>query len=735
MTIAICPLMHNAIADSFYNSIVSKSSKYYYFIGKTTPYPKINGIEQLENPIADYGYELDVRRNIISLQEITSNNVCYVIPRIDWVNGTVYDCYDDSYSTTNFSNSGSSSLDGALYYVLTDEYYVYICLDNNYGSLSTEQPTGYSHKPFVTSDGYKWKFVMLVADGIRNKFLTDKYMPVVTAVNSIFYDNGSIDSITIDNGGSGYPSNSDAKITVNSLTTSADDLIVGTTYAINTLGTTNFMHLGAAKNVVGEIFTANSNLTYYWDNRYSDPSYCSQDYLAKLELEYYCDQTYWDPFFVSSDYAIKGSHREFYWNTVYCDPNYVTSWLELPIDIGTVIGTGAILEPCISTVDGSISRVNVISGGSGYPSFSSLTVTGTGSGKYAPNLAALLWPIIVADVIEFVAVVDPGKGYNQNNTELVINSISGSGAVCSAVVERGQIVDVIIDNPGTGYTDALLKAYGNNATDAQAVFTVNTSGGRLDTIQANVELLAVDGAIDYIKVTNQGSGYQSASIEIFGDGVGATATAVLKQGNLVGITITSRGSGYTYATVNILGVSGLTSINHASARAIMSPKYGHGFDAIRDLGAKTLMLYSTLMEDNSSRFLITNGNRQFGILKNPNKYNSMLYSYSSVGTACFTVFGTSNNGSIVSGMKLYDINDKSYIVISTSETSILIQSIDNGIPVIGGVLTIGLITYTITSVINPNIDKYSGEMIYVDNRLPFVQSREQALTFQTALQF
>ena len=104
MTISIAPLMHNTIASSIYSNILSKSSKYYYFLGKTVPYTVINGIEQIETPLPTYNYELSSRKDIISFKEITENDISFVIPRIDWETGTIYDHYDDSYVAYNSQN-------------------------------------------------------------------------------------------------------------------------------------------------------------------------------------------------------------------------------------------------------------------------------------------------------------------------------------------------------------------------------------------------------------------------------------------------------------------------------------------------------------------------------------------------------------------------------------------------------------------------------------------------------
>jgi hypothetical protein len=60
--------------------------------------------------------------------------------------------------------------------------------------------------PYIeTVDGYKWKYMYSIPTGLKNKFFTDKYMPVIR--DTIVFDNaknGRIDIIKIINGGSGY---------------------------------------------------------------------------------------------------------------------------------------------------------------------------------------------------------------------------------------------------------------------------------------------------------------------------------------------------------------------------------------------------------------------------------------------------------------------------------------------------------------------------------------------------
>ena len=105
-------------------------------------------------------------------------------------------------SQTQYSNK---------FYVRNSSDQVFKCLFNNNGAESTTMPEitiggDLPENPYIeTVDGYKWKYMYSIPTGLKNKFFTDKYMPVIR--DTIVFDNaknGRIDIIKIINGGSGY---------------------------------------------------------------------------------------------------------------------------------------------------------------------------------------------------------------------------------------------------------------------------------------------------------------------------------------------------------------------------------------------------------------------------------------------------------------------------------------------------------------------------------------------------
>lgn len=101
----------------------------------------------------------------------------------------------------------------------------------------------------------------------------------------------------------------------------------------------------------------------------------------------------------------------------------------------------------------------------------------------------------------------------------------------------------------------------------------------LSTIISGIQIEEVPsstGGVDSISIINPGFGYQSApTIEILGDGVGATAESVISgTGTLKSINVTNKGSGYTSAIVKITPKSNDTTGQLGAATVNLEGRYG-----------------------------------------------------------------------------------------------------------------------------------------------------------------
>lgn len=153
--------------------VLSNTNQYYLFLSRAVPYennPDTATVESDTNPpsIKESSRQVyDTIRNTIFLKRLRPENMKLVIPRIDWEEGTVYTPYSE---TTDMGDTD--------YYVLTTEYNIYKCMGAN--GASTVMPTGKSTDVISLSDGYKWKYIYSISEDFPSHLTLD-YIPVYLA--------------------------------------------------------------------------------------------------------------------------------------------------------------------------------------------------------------------------------------------------------------------------------------------------------------------------------------------------------------------------------------------------------------------------------------------------------------------------------------------------------------------------------------------------------------------------
>jgi len=305
------------------------------------------------------------------------------------------------------------------------------------------------------------------------------------------------------------------------------------------------------------------------------------------------------------------------------------------------------------------------------------------------------------------------------------------------VLDAGQIVAVIVENAGVGYSTSTITVSGDGDN---AELKADLNIGTIQSLQANNEILTTPGTINAIKIISGGYGYGVANIEIQGDGTGATATATIDtaSGKITKINITNPGQNYTFANIVVTGNG-----YGANLRAVMAPFGGHGKNAPNELFAQTLMFYSNVSTDLNQGVSVNNDYRQLGIVKNPNQYNSDQRFQGTIGSGCFIVQAAINTSQFprdtdVTVTRTVDGTDydRRYRVVASSSSSALLQSLDNDTPLINDTFsnTDGYI-FTVSSVGNPTIDKYSGQLMFIDNKAGFTPSADETVTLRTVIRF
>jgi hypothetical protein len=278
---------------------------------------------------------------------------------------------------------------------------------------------------------------------------------------------------------------------------------------------------------------------------------------------------------------------------------------------------------------------------------------------------------------------------------------------------------------------------------------------------------AVDGALDVVRIT-AGSGYTDGTYysPIDGDGANGIVKIVVSGNSIAaqgssGTNIYAGGTGYRFATVDLgnvfsdTGLSSAANIGSGSGGAvepIISPKGGHGKDAVHELGAHFVMTNIKLEQNEGSDFTIANDFREVGIIKDPFNFGTTTVSTVSTARQTFSVTLTG------APTKPYEIDEKitqsttgaigKVVEFDASNNIIYYQQeryANYGIAANGNVIafsgsnvitggTSGAVG-TASSYANPELQPDSGKVIYIENRRPISRASDQTEDIKIVVEF
>jgi hypothetical protein len=285
------------------------------------------------------------------------------------------------------------------------------------------------------------------------------------------------------------------------------------------------------------------------------------------------------------------------------------------------------------------------------------------------------------------------------------------------------------------------------------------------------------------------------NVPIKGDGFGASATIVIGNDSKVeSVIVSDGGSGYTHGRLDLSAAGVPQATVNPIFDVIIPPQGGHGADIYRELGATNVLVYSRIENDIENPDFIT-GNQiaRIGLIENPLSYGTSStitldkasavsaiklvgagYSFASfnqdsritqtigVGiTAVGRVISYSKETGILKywqdrslvgfntdktqnnfpeyGYNLNkftsDISAGGELIIKGGSTNLNIDSAFTGVST-----TINSRTYNLgqqfnNGISNPEVQKYSGKIIYVDNRPSITRSINQKEDIKVILQF
>lgn len=302
--------------------------------------------------------------------------------------------------------------------------------------------------------------------------------------------------------------------------------------------------------------------------------------------------------------------------------------------------------------------------------------------------------------------------------------------------------------------------------------------------------------IKKIYIKSRGANYQTPPgggvCNILGDGEGGEALIEVNSlGEITSATIANGGRGYTYAIVDLDNFNGLVGAgggSYANLMPIIPPSKGHGYDIYQELGADKILIY-VRFDDSTKDFPVDTKFAQIGIIKNPAEFNSDspltlnqfsgLYSLKlnesdlnvTIGDEITQTYVDNNGDTVIARgyIASYDtetkvlkyfrdrslyyddaFTTKDYENVSTNSKVVdFTPSSSYPISPIGGTIdtsftgstmiinskTIDLGVEFISGIAFPEINKKTGEIIYLDNRPLISRNSRQKEDIKVILEF
>ena len=278
---------------------------------------------------------------------------------------------------------------------------------------------------------------------------------------------------------------------------------------------------------------------------------------------------------------------------------------------------------------------------------------------------------------------------------------------------------------------------------------------------------AVDGALDVVRTT-AGSGYTDGTYysPVDGDGANGIVKIVVASGSIVkqgsaGTNMYTIGSGYTFANIDLTNVYtnvGLTTAGNIGSgtgglvEPIISPKGGHGKDAVHELGGHFVMTNVKLEQNEGADFTVANDFREVGIIKNPFNFGTTTVATSSTARQTYTVtlsgapsaayeidetITQSTTGAVGRVVEFDSATNTIYYqqekyanyglaangnVIAFSGSNVITGSNSNGVG-------------TASTYANPELQPDSGKVIYIENRRPISRASDQTEDIKIVVEF
>ena len=424
---------------------------------------------------------------------------------------------------------------------------------------------------------------------------------------------------------------------------------------------------------------------------------------------------------------------------------------------------------------------------------STVKPTGTGTSIIATADGyrwKFMYQISASDALKFVTpnyipvdTVRRANGYlaNTNDSSPGQNQYDVENAAAAAGGGNGAIEVVQITTRGSAYLGEVGTVSGSPTTSSVTIsgltagFTngsiVNSDiyftsgdvsgwGGTITSYRSDTKAVSFTPAINTAPAA--GVGYAiGPKIVISGDGQGANVRATIAAGAINAVSVISAGNNYSNATISILSNTAATPALSAGALTpIIGPTGGHGSDATKELGGYYVLTNARLEYGESNNFTTNNDFRKVGIVAQP-KFANGDVATSSVIDQATTIVLNSWNGTQFSADELVTGATSGctgrVVDFTGNNTLRLTDVVPSGNSTTAGFNSIyGYFTNTeviaanttgaggsgasatangAAAVTGGDLKKFSGDVLYVENRSPVTRANDQIEDVKLIIEF
>ena len=331
-------------------------------------------------------------------------------------------------------------------------------------------------------------------------------------------------------------------------------------------------------------------------------------------------------------------------------------------------------------------------------------------------------------------------------------TVAGTGVGSSKTVSaiNGSVL-TLSGAPASAVSGTLTFAY---AADSAAEAVLSEADYAQYLNQKASRDASTAGGIERIEVTAGGTGYSAATnvaVAVTGDGTGATVTTTsgitVSGGAVTAVTVANKGTNYRVVDLVISGGAG----SDATARAVISPKAGHGVDPVSELGGFFVALNSKLDGNDGGDLTVGNDFRQIILLNEPRVYNAtpLAGNIATADTLKGTDYLDFNSSATVANYTVDELivgagGAQAYVVEKDTSNGYLryhqnsktgYKVFSNGEVVTGQTSGTADTLETSNAVGYAEVDRASGEILFLENRNPISRTTTQIEDIKVIIEF